>query len=147
MSLVDEPITIAKPAVAPRSPDPMLAAFAASRIGLDCPPVRWDDLASPDALLEGALRAGGPEGRVVQLVLLDGRVVGAHRIHMLLGEPVPERTIVGAERLVEILVPDCTRAGVDLVVDGGRWWFGGLTVLPDEPPAVTNLRRAPAAAS
>ncbi|QNO37243.1 hypothetical protein H4J02_12475 [Protaetiibacter sp. SSC-01] len=131
MTIVDEPRALGEPAVAQRSPDPLLAAFAASRAGFDCPAVCWDDDASPDPLLEGALHAGGPEGRVVQLVVLSGRVADARRIEMLLGAAVPGRTLAAAELLVAVLGVADARVGIDLVVDrAGVWWFGGLTVLP-----------------
>ncbi|MFT4284436.1 MAG: hypothetical protein QM598_06345 [Protaetiibacter sp.] len=147
MTIVDEPTTVGEPAVVRPSPDPLLVAFAASRVGFDCPAVRWDDDASPDPLLDGALRAAGPEGRVIQLVVLDGRVVGIRRIEMLLGLRVPARTLLAAERLVAAVADGRARAGLDLVVDrAGRWWFGGLTVLPDEP-SLTSPRRAPGTAS
>jgi hypothetical protein len=148
MTIVEvRPTAVGQPAAVRPSPDPLLAAFAASRVGFDCPAVRWDDDASPDPLLEGALHAGGPEGRVIQLVVLGGRVAGLRRIEMLLGQRVPARTLLAAERLVEVLAPGRARVGLDLVVDrSGRWWFGGMTVLPDEP-VLTSPSRAPGTAS
>jgi len=126
MTMLDEPRALGEPAVDARSPDPLLAAFAASRAGFDCPEVRWDDDASPDPLLEGALHAGGPEGRVVQLAVLSGRVADSLRIERLLGAPVPHRTIRAAELLVAVLGLADARVGIDLVVDGaGVWWLAG----------------------
>lgn len=147
MTVVDEPATAGLPAAGRLSPDPLRAAYAASRAGFDCPAVRWDDDASPDPLLEGALHAGGPEGRVIQLVVLGGRVAGLRRIEMLLGQRVPARTLIAAESLVAALAADRARVGLDLVVDrSGRWWFGGMTVL-DDLPALTTPCRAPGRAS
>ncbi len=73
MTIVDEPSTLGEPAVTLPSPDPLLTASVASRAGSDGPAVRWDDEASPDPLLEGAPRSGGPEGRVTSPSRARGR--------------------------------------------------------------------------
>lgn len=124
MTIIDEPARI-------EIADPLLAEFAASRVGFDCPEAHWDDEISPFPLLEAALRAGGPTGRLVRLVVVEGRIVGAARIEALLGRSVPARILDAVTRLAASLGADAAHLGVDVVVDeAGHWWFGGVTELP-----------------
>jgi hypothetical protein len=104
---------------------PFVMVAAAHAAGLPCPEVRFDTtgpLGPADALLLAAAQAAGPQARPVQLVSLDGAVLGR--------EP-PEPVAAGVAAFAARVRADTALLGVDFFAGVGGWWFAGASPLPD----------------
>lgn len=121
--------------------DPLVVAFAASRLGFRVIET-WDPLDVELPSLDDVLARAGSDARLVRLVVVDSRLVCIRRAEGPLGRRIPGRVLDAARRLVAVMDASDQLARIDLVLDGrGVWWFGGLSV----EPRVTSRRRAPAA--
>ncbi|KQR17309.1 hypothetical protein [Cellulomonas sp. Leaf334] len=113
------------------SPHPLRAAVVAHRAGLDVPdadvgagsPTLW--------LLEAAVRRAAPAAGVAHLVVLDGRIVDAEGVERRVGARLPEGFPSAVARFAAAVGAAEALIGIDVVVAQGRWWFAGMTPLPD----------------
>ena len=82
-------------------------------------------------LLEAAVRSVGPAARACHLVVLDGRIVDAEGVQQRAGARMPEGFSSAVARFAAAVGAAEGLIGIDLVVAGSRWWFAGMTPLPD----------------
>ncbi|WP_315092966.1 hypothetical protein [uncultured Cellulomonas sp.] len=113
------------------SPHPLRAAVLAHRAGLDVPDADFGAVTPTLELLEAAVRSGGPAARALHLVVLDGRIVDADGVEQRAGARMPEGFSSAIARLAAAVGAAEGLIGVDVVVAGSRWWFAGMTPLPD----------------
>lgn len=131
-----DPSCLAGPA-----PHPLLTALHAARAGLDTPDAGFgDDSAYP--LLEAAVRAAGPGSRPVHAVVLDGRLLDPAGLAARAGQALPVGLEASVERFAEAAGLQESLVGLDLVASPDRWWFGGMTPLPDVNAAGDQVVRA-----
>jgi hypothetical protein len=113
------------------SPHPLRAAVLAHRAGLDVPDADFGAGASTLQLLEAAVRNAAPPVGLCHLVVLDGRIVDADGAERRAGARMPERLPRAVARLASAVGAAEGLIGIDIVVSDGRWWFAGMTPLPD----------------
>ena len=82
-------------------------------------------------LLEAAVRRAGPTARVLHLVVLDGRIMDGDGVEHRAGAPMPGGFAPAIARFAAAVGAVEGLIGIDVVVAGGRWWFAGMTPLPD----------------
>lgn len=114
------------------SPHDLLAGVEARRAGLDTADASFGVDVSPYPLLEGALRAAGPGARPVHAVVLDGRILDRDGVARRAGAVLPPHLDDAVAGFAASVGADQALIGIDFVV-GERWWFGGMTPLPDLP--------------
>jgi len=125
------------------SPHPLRTAVLARRAGLDVPDLGAGALTgAPHPLLEAAVRQPGAGARAVHLVVLDGLVVDPEGVARRAGAPLPADVAAAVTRFTTAVGAAEALVGLDVVVDSGRWWFAGLTPLPDLATAGDAVVRA-----
>ena len=95
------------------------------------PDVELGGGASTLQLLDAAVRSAAPDARVAHLVVLDGRVVGADGVEQRVAARMPEGFSAAVARFAAAVGAAEGLIGIDVVVGRGRWWFAGMTPLPD----------------
>lgn len=113
------------------SPHPLHAAVVAHRAGLDVPDAELGVGSSTLWLLEAAVRRAAPAAGVDHLVVLDGRIVDADGVERRVGTRMPAGFPAGIARFADAVGASEGLIGIDVVVAEGRWWFAGMTPLPD----------------
>ena len=107
------------------APHPMVVAQAAAAAGLLVAPIELGTgscVPVHGAIASAARCAAGPSARVVQLVCVDG--VAVH-------DGVPADVRAGIARLASAIGARDAVIGVDMLVNGSRWWFAGMTPYPE----------------
>ena len=113
------------------SPNPLRAAVVAHRAGLPVPDADVEAGTSPLWLLEAGVRGPAPAAGVAHLVVLDGRIVDADAVEHRAGARMPDGFSSAIARFAAAVGAAEGLIGIDIVVAGGRWWFAGMTPLPD----------------
>jgi len=114
------------------SPHALRAAVLAHRAGLDVPDTPFGAAAaSPIGLLEAAVRTAAPHARASHVVVLDGRIVDPGAVEQRVGARMPESFSSAVARFAAALGAEQALIGIDIVVGRGRWWYAGMTPLPD----------------
>ena len=113
------------------SPHPLRTAVLAHRAGLDVPDADFGAGTATLQLLEAAVRGAAPGARACHVVVLDGRIVDAEGVERRAGARMPEGFGSAVARFATAVGAAEGLIGIDLVVAGGRWWFAGMTPLPD----------------
>jgi hypothetical protein len=113
------------------SPHPLRAAVVAHGAGLDVPDADFGTGSSTLRLLEAAVRGAASPAGFCHLVVLDGRIVDAEGVERRVGARMPEGFASAIGRLAGAVGAAEGLIGVDIVVSESRWWFAGMTPLPD----------------
>jgi hypothetical protein len=113
------------------SPHPLVAAIEAARSGFDVPNAAFRGDRGTLTLLEAAVRTAAPEGRIVHVVVLDGRIIDPEGVESLAGRRMPETFAESMALFAASVGASEALIGVDVVVAGERWWYAGMTPLPD----------------
>jgi hypothetical protein len=113
------------------SPHPLRAAVIAHRAGLDVPDADVGASASTLWLLEAAVCGPAQATGVCHLVVLDGRIVDPEGVEHRAGARMPEGFPAAIARFAADVGAVDGLIGIDVVLAGGRWWFAGMTPLPD----------------
>ena len=113
------------------APHPLRAAVLAHQAGLDVPDASFGAGTSTLQLLESAVRGAADGARAVHLVVLDGQVLDPDGVARRAGAPMPAAFAAAVARFAGAVGADEALLGLDVVVAAGRWWFTGMTPLPD----------------